>query len=103
MKIDSKVGPDLLERTSVKNIYKTKQAPELLIHAAATLVMAGDPFALNPEQRRDKAGEIGQFLVQVDPRFVGKMKRHHVDMAFQSLKEKILEVLRKHGVMAGGE
>jgi hypothetical protein len=81
---------------------KTK-APELQIHCAATLIAHGDPFSKDPDKRMDKAGEIAQFCVPIDSKFVGKLKLHHIDEAFFKLRESILHKLRQHGVMASGE
>ena len=81
----------------------SKIAPELQIHVAATLVVHGDPFSKNPNNRNDKAGEIAQFCVPIPSRFVGKLKRHHIDEAFENLKASLIERLRKHGVLAHGE
>lgn len=84
-------------------IQQSKVAPELQFHAAATLIVHGDPFSKNPAERADKAGEIAQFCVPIPSKFVGSLKRHHVDMAFDALKKSMLEKLRAHGVMAQGE
>lgn len=82
---------------------RSKEPPELQLHASATLVAPGDPFALNEIDRKDLAGEIGQFCVPIEPKWVGRLKRHHIDMAFESLKKSIYQKLRDHGVMAAGE
>lgn len=84
-------------------IDRIKQAPELQFHAAATLIVHGDPFSLDPTKRADRAGEIAQFCVPIPSKFVGRLKRHHIDEAFENLKLSILERLRSHGVMAQGE
>jgi len=84
-------------------LQKSKEAPELQIHAAATLIIAGDPFALDLSKRQDQSGEIAQFCVPIESKFVGKLKRHHIDEAFLKLKESILLKLRQHGVMESGE
>ena len=89
--------------TSVGNIHKTKSPPELVLHCAATLVSAGDPFSKNPADRQDKAGEICQFCVNVPAKFVGRLHRFNIDEAFMKMKEATLEKLRAHGVMAAGE
>lgn len=91
------------DHVSVGQIDKRKSQPELQIHAAATLVAPGDPFAINPEERKDKAGEIGQFVVVVDSKFMGRLRAYHIDNAFQALKENLMQKLRAHGVMAAGE
>ena len=82
---------------------RKKEPPELQIHASATLVMAGDPFALNNMDKKDLSGEIGQFCVPIDSQWVGRLKRHHIDMAFETLKKSIYVKLKEHGVMAAGE
>jgi len=82
---------------------RKKQAPELQIHASATLVMHGDPHGISNADRKDLAGEIGQFCVPIESKFVGRLKRHHIDMAFDALKHDVLKRLRGHGVMAAGE
>ena len=89
--------------TDVKNLHKTKQPPELQIHAAATLVSAGDPFATNPADRQDKAGEVCQFAVSIPPQFVGRLNNAHLEQAFFNLRMHITQKLRDHGVMKAGE
>lgn len=89
--------------TPISSLQRSKSPPELQFHAAATLIAPGDPFSTNPSDRQDKAGEIAQFCVPVPPKFVGRLKRSDVEQAFTALKEKILERLRAHGVMAHGE
>ena len=89
--------------TKEMNRRRTKRPPELQIHAAATLVAAGDPFALSEDERNDLAGEIAQFCVPIESKWVGRIKRHHIDMAFDNLKENVIRKLRQHGVMASGE
>ena len=91
--------------TAVKELDKRrkKRPPELQIHASATLVAAGDPFSLTETERKDLAGEIGQFCVPIASEWVGRLKRHHIDMAFESLKKSIYIKLKEHGVMAAGE
>lgn len=91
------------EIVPAKSLHRAKAPPELHIHAAATLVVHGDPLNTNPEMRQDKTGEIAQFAVIVQPQFVGRLKRHNLDEAFENLKKSILEKLRAHGVMANGE
>lgn len=81
----------------------SQKAPELQIHAAATLVMAGDPFSLDPKDRADKTGEIAQFVVPIEPQHVGKLRKHHIDKVFENLKLSIMDKLRKHGVMEQGQ
>lgn len=85
------------------SLHKSKAPPELHLHAAATLVVHGDPFNANPDLRQDKTGEIAQFAVIVQPQFVGRLKRTNIDEAFDNLKKSIVDKLRKHGVMAAGE
>lgn len=82
---------------------RTKAIPELQLHASATLVMHGDPFAITQEEKKDLAGEIAQFCVPIDSKWVGNLKRHHIDNAFEKLKESVMLRLREHGVLAGGE
>lgn len=82
---------------------RKKEPPELQLHASATLIMAGDPFALDSIAKKDLSGEICQFCVPIDSKWVGRLKRHHIDMAFESLKKSIYQKLREHGVMAAGE
>lgn len=89
--------------TPISALQRSKSPPELQFHAAATLIAPGDPFSTNPNDRQDKAGEVAQFCVPVPAKFVGRLKRIHVDKAFEALKEKMLERLRAHGVMANGE
>lgn len=91
------------ERTGIAGIAKQREAPELVIHTAASLVSAGDPFSLNPEERQDKAGEICQFCVQVPSKFVGKLKKHNIEEAFYNMMQATLKKLREHGVMGIGE
>lgn len=91
------------EATKEMDRRRSKRPPELQIHASATLVAAGDPFAISATERQDLAGEIAQFCVPVDSKWVGNLRRHHVDMAFDSLKQSLLKKLREHGVMASGE
>lgn len=87
----------------LSQISTTKVAPELQFHAAATLVVHGDPFSTDPKKRADKAGEIAQFCVPIPSKFVGRLKRSDVEQSFESLKNAMLEKLRAHGVMANGE
>lgn len=82
---------------------RSKRPPELQFHASATLISAGDPFAIDTEERQDLAGEIGQFCVPVESKWVGRIKRHHIDQVFESLKTEMLKKLREHGVLAAGE
>jgi len=89
--------------TKELNKRRSKEPPELQIHASATLVAPGDPFALNELDRKDMAGEIAQFCVPIESKWVGRLKRHHIDMAFESLKKSLYKKLREHGVMASGE
>lgn len=89
--------------TPVSALQRSKVAPELQFHVAATLIAAGDPFSTNPSDRQDKAGEIAQFCVPIPSKFVGRLKRSDVEKAFEAMREKILERLRAHGVMAHGE
>lgn len=90
---------------AVKEMDKRRKnkVPELQLHASATLVMAGDPFALNQEERKDLAGEIGQFCVPIESKWVGRLKKFHIDQAFESLKLSLYQKLKEHGVMAAGE
>lgn len=85
------------------NKRRSKRPPELQIHASATLVMAGDPFALNDMERKDLAGEIAQFCVPIDSKWVGNLRRRHIDEAFENLKMHVYMKLKEHGVMAAGE
>ena len=95
--------------TTVKDATKEmdkrrrQRPPELQIHASATLVAHGDPFAIDPTERQDLAGEVAQFCVPIESKWVGNLKRHHVEMAFDNLKENVMNKLRAHGVMAPGE
>jgi hypothetical protein len=82
---------------------RKKQPPELQIHASATLIMAGDPFSLNEIDRKDLAGEIAQFCVPIESKWVGNLRRHHIDQAFESLKMSVYQKLKEHGVMKAGE
>jgi hypothetical protein len=82
---------------------RKKRPPELQIHAAATLIMHGDPFALNEMERKDLAGEVAQFCVPIEAKWVGNLKKKHLDQAFESLKVNVYLKLREHGVMAAGE
>lgn len=89
--------------TKELNRRRGKIPPELQIHASATLVAHGDPLSIIKEERVDLAGEIAQFCIPIESKWVGRLKRHHIDMAFENLKKSVLKKLRSHGVMAGGE
>ncbi len=93
----------VMDATKEMNKRRSKRPPELQIHASATLVAHGDPFSLKEEERRDLAGEVAQFCVPIESKWVGRLKRHHVDQAFESLKDSVLSRLRQHGVLAAGE
>ena len=103
----SKQAPKNL--TTIKEAHKemdrrrTKTPPELQIHASATLVMAGDPFAVDSEKRQDLAGEIAQFCVPSESKWVGNLKKSHIDNALEELKQSLIVRLREHGVLAPGE
>jgi len=89
--------------TDEMNKRRSKRPPELQIHASATLIMAGDPFALDEIERKDLKGEIAQFCVPIESKWVGQLKRHHIEQAFVSLRSSIYQKLREAGVMAAGE
>jgi len=82
---------------------RTKTPPELQIHASVTMVSHGDPFAIEKDKRQDLAGEIAQFCVPIESKWVGRLKRHHVRNAFNSLCEDTIKKMREHGVLAAGE
>lgn len=82
---------------------RRKVPPELQIHASATLVAHGDPLSIKQEERVDLAGEIAQFCVPIDSKWVGNLRRRDIDNVFEQLKQSLLTKLRENGVMAGGE
>lgn len=98
-----KKDPIHTEHIGKHQIHKTRQAPELVFHTAATYVMAGDPFSKNPEMQQDKAGEICQFCVQIPAKYVGKLRRFNIEEAFHKMMLATLEKLRENGAMAAGE
>jgi len=89
--------------TKEMNRRRSKRPPELQVHASATLVSAGDPFSLNINDRQDLAGEIAQFCVPIESKWVGNIKRSHIDNVFEQLKESVMVKLREHGVLSSGE
>lgn len=89
--------------TNELNRRRSQRPPELQLHASATLVSHGDPLAITKEERLDLAGEVAQFCVPIESKWVGRLKRHHIDQAFVQLKESLLTKLRQAGVMAAGE
>lgn len=84
------------------NIRKQKK-PELQFHAAASLVMPGDPYGLSKEERADKIDEIIQVAGRFPEHWTGNVRRAQVDQVFEELKEKIIVALRERGVMKAGE
>ena len=64
---------------------RTKNPPAIQFHAAATLVQPGDPFSSDPEKRQDLAGEIAQFCIDIDPKWVGNLKGSQVEQIFKNL------------------
>jgi hypothetical protein len=84
-------------------LHRAKVAPELHLHVAATLVSHGDHTSLNPEERKDRQGEVAQFALVIEPKWMGKLRRCHVDQAFKQFRDTMLQRLRAHGVMAQGE
>jgi len=82
---------------------RSKRPPELQIHASATLVAHGDPFALDEIERKDLSGEVAQFCVTIESKWLGQLKKHHIEKAFAGLSKSVYIELKKHGVFSAGE
>ena len=80
-----------------------KEAPELHIHVAATLVKPGDPHSIQSEKRQDLTLELGQYAVRIEPQYVGRLKMSHINQSMRNLEVKVVECLRKAGAFQGGQ
>jgi hypothetical protein len=101
---ESGIAQDAYTKMADKNHFRNiKHPPHMHIYCSVVFVDPGDLESKDPEARRNKAWEAGQYVVQIPPEAVGNLSIHHIHNAFKSLREQAVAVIRRCGGLRGGQ